>query len=205
MIFVIYDTTGKILSINSGTTDTIQRLESAGSLVLVISSTVDIFNNKVNTSVSPPVIIPIVPTASSIPVTPPAPPAPTEFIIPSSKLQSIIDTMITSYWSGSISVNIGTSTTPIMVYADVSANGKSDVLGLYKDFADGSTTETWFQSTGSITITQSQLDMISQALKSYVEGALAVWQEACIGINATPPTITTIEQIKALSWPTKAV
>lgn len=120
------------------------------------------------------------------------------------QLQAYADAKLAAYGTGDLTVNIGTTTAPINVLVDVSAAGRANVLGLDKDFANGAATETWYQSIGSVVITQPQLAIIELALKVYVQSSLAVWQTASAGIRSTPATLTTTTQIDALAWPALA-
>ena len=206
-----YDATGKILNYRYEDEDTYQTRLASGAKLLVVNGPVDIFKSQVDLTTTPPTIIPYVaPPPQAIqqpilngfsPVVPPNPivvnPTPADLIARAGKLLEV-------YWAGSISVNIGTTDAPIIALADVSAQGRADVLGLTKSFTDGATTEPWYQSTGVITITVDQLNTISFAIKTYVQEAMAVWQLAVDCITSTPPTITTYAQLKALAWPPKA-
>jgi hypothetical protein len=114
-------------------------------------------------------------------------------------LLAYADQKLDAYWQGTIPVNIATIGKAALV--DVSGKGRADVLGLMSDFAAGSTSETWYQSTGPLTITPAQLQIIAQALKSYVQGALGAWQAVANAIQATPPAMTTTAEVDAFAWP----
>jgi len=122
----------------------------------------------------------------------------------SGELLAYADAKLSAYWTGAISVNVGTEAAPVRVTVDASSKGQTFVSGLLADISLGASTETWYQDGGSLQLTADQVRAIGLALKAYVDAAMTVWQQAERGIGASPATITTAAEIDALAWPARA-
>jgi hypothetical protein len=103
--------------------------------------------------------------------------------------------------NGGITVNVGTSQSPINVLADTTAEGRANLNGILQGYALGVLTGnfTWYQSSGSLSLTQAQLQQVATAVMQFIASAYAAWQAVTAAIAAG--TITTKDAVDAQSWP----
>lgn len=99
--------------------------------------------------------------------------------------------------SGDISVKIGQNT----LLVDVSSLGRANLLTLRDQFNKGANTVDWYQSTGSVVLTESQLTTIENAVSDYISKVMKVWQTASDGIK--DKTIKELIEIENLEWPSR--
>jgi hypothetical protein len=142
-------------------------------------------------------------TAYVTPPPPPPPPPPT-VTYTKAQLRTLNLNKFNTKQAAGTSVDIGGGVTALVA---TNSDGKADVLALNLSLMQaqvagtaGSWSTTWYQSTGNITINATQLGTISTALQTFTIALLAAWQAGETGIEAE--TITTPDQLNALSWPT---
>ena len=97
-----------------------------------------------------------------------------------------------------ITVNIGTTASPVTVSADTTDSGRVDVLGLMAEAALGLPL-TWYQSTGNITITAAQLQTIALAIGAHRATCVAL--ATALAAQIAAGTVATPAQIDAAAWP----
>jgi hypothetical protein len=116
----------------------------------------------------------------------------------SAKLQQISN--------GGVTINVGTASQPLNVSADTSADGKSNLSGILQGYTLGVLTGsyTWYQASGSLLLTEAQLQAVSTGVMSFVASVYATWQAVMAAIGTG--TITTTAQIdippaSIVKWP----
>lgn len=88
---------------------------------------------------------------------------------------------------------------PLYLSVATDADGRTDVLGLLAEASLGVTSWSWYQSSGTVTISSDQLRIIATALAAFRGKSFAVWQSAVSAINAN--RIISAAQIDAADWP----
>lgn len=117
------------------------------------------------------------------------------------QLTAHADRLLSAAIAAGIDGDVGAPGSPLVISADTTAEGKANVLGLLAAYTSGlkraTDTTTWYQSSGTIELTQGQLLLIAQGVLRHSDAAYAAWHAAVVGITAAAPTITTFAEVDA--------
>jgi hypothetical protein len=121
-----------------------------------------------------------------------SPPAPSS--LTEAQLLAYAQQKLNTISAGGLTVNVAASVQPSeSASVSTTTDGRADILGLMVEISQGATSITWYQSSGNLTLTVAQVNIIAAAVAALRSSAYATWSAIVTAINAG--TITTTAQI----------